>query len=61
MIVVTDTSVVLNLCLLRLEEVLSTRYGEVQAPEAVKDEFVRLANVESRKSCSSLCHFPSRI
>jgi predicted nucleic acid-binding protein len=47
-IVVTDTSVVLNLCLLGLEEVLPTIFGEVQAPPAVKEEFLRLAKVDSR-------------
>ena len=48
MIVVTDTSVVLNLCLLGLEEVLPMIFGEVQAPPAVKEEFLRLANVDRR-------------
>lgn len=48
MIVVTDTSVVLNLCLLGLEDVLVTLFGEVQAPPAVKEEFVRLVNVDPR-------------
>ena len=48
MIVVTDTSVVLNLCLLGLEALLPNLFGEVQAPPAVKDEFVRLANVDPR-------------
>jgi hypothetical protein len=47
-IVVTDTSVVLNLCLLGLEDVLATLFGEVQAPPAVKEEFVRLVNVDPR-------------
>jgi uncharacterized protein len=47
-IVVTDASVVLNLCLLGLEEVLPMIFGEVQAPPAVKEEFLRLANVDPR-------------
>jgi len=47
-IVVTDTSVILNLCLLGLEEVLRTIFGEVQAPPAVKEEFLRLVNVDPR-------------
>jgi len=49
-IVVTDTSVVLNLCLLGLEELLTAIFGEVQAPPAVRDEFLRLANVDPRFS-----------
>ena len=48
MIVVTDTSVVLNLCLLELEEVLSALFSVVQAPLAVKDEFVHLVNADPR-------------
>lgn len=48
MIVVTDTSVILNLCLLGLEEVLPAIFGEIQAPPAVRQEFLRLANVDPR-------------
>lgn len=48
MIVVTDTSVVLNLCLLGLEHVLPGLLGEVLAPPAVMDEFNRLVEVDSR-------------
>jgi len=47
-VVVTDTSVILNLCLLGLEGILAEFFGEVQAPPAVKDEFVRLANIDPR-------------
>jgi predicted nucleic acid-binding protein len=47
-IVVTDTSVILNLCLLGLEEVLCTIFGEVLAPPAVKEEFLRLVNADPR-------------
>jgi len=46
--VVTDTSVVLNLCLLGLERVMPALFGEVQAPPAVVEEFVRLANDDPR-------------
>lgn len=48
MIVVTDTSVVLNLCCLRLEGLLLDLFGEVLAPETVAEEFSRLAAVDPR-------------
>ena len=44
MIVVTDTYVILNLCLLGLPQVLPSIFGKVYAPPAVRDEFIRLAN-----------------
>jgi uncharacterized protein len=47
-IVVTDTSVVLNLCFLRAEGLLPTFYAEVVAPPAVKREFERLATFDKR-------------
>jgi len=46
--VVTDTSVVLNLCLLRQEGVLLPLFGSVLAPPEVEKEFNRLASVDSR-------------
>lgn len=48
MIAVSDTSVVLNLCALRQEELLKGLFGEVQAPSEVKAEFERLAKVDPR-------------
>jgi uncharacterized protein len=48
LIVVTDTSVVLNLCLLGLERVLPEIFGDVQAPPAVRDEFLRLVKIDPR-------------
>ena len=48
MIVVTDTSVILNLCLLDLAHVLPSIFGKVYAPPAVRDEFMRLSNNDPR-------------
>ena len=48
MIVVTDTSVILNLCLLGLPQVLPSIFGKVYAPPAVRDEFIRLAKNDPR-------------
>lgn len=48
MIVVTDTSVILNLCLLGLQDLLPTLFGKVHAPQAVRDEFARLTNIDPR-------------
>ena len=48
MIVVTDTSVILNLCLLRQESLLVTLFGTVLAPTQVVAEFQRLAAVDPR-------------
>lgn len=48
MIVVTDTSVILNLCLLGLQQALPMIFGEVHAPFAVRDEFLRLVAVDPR-------------
>ena len=48
MIVVTDTSVVLNLCCLGLEGMLPKIFGEVLAPPSVAGEFRRLAEVDRR-------------
>ena len=47
-IVVTDTSVVLNLTWLREERVLPELFGEVLAPPVVQAEFERLAHVDLR-------------
>ena len=48
MIVVTDTSVILNLCLLGQEELLVEMFGSVSAPIMVKVEFERLAATDPR-------------
>ena len=48
MIVVTDTSVVLNLCCLKQEKLLSDIFGTVIAPSAVAGEFQRLASIDRR-------------
>jgi predicted nucleic acid-binding protein len=48
MIVVTDTSVILNLCLLRQERLLVSLFGSVLAPTQVVAEFQRLATVDPR-------------
>lgn len=48
MTVVTDTSVVLNLCLLRQEAVLLPLFGTIFAPPEVETEFSRLASVDPR-------------
>jgi predicted nucleic acid-binding protein len=47
-IVVTDTSVVLNLCCLGLERLLQEIFGEVLAPPSVAGEFRRLAGMDQR-------------
>jgi len=47
-IVVTDTSVILNLCLLGLQQTLPVIFGEVHAPPAVREEFLRLVSVDPR-------------
>lgn len=48
MIVVTDTSVILNLCLLRQEGLLIPLFGEALAPKEVVSEFERLAATDTR-------------
>ena len=48
MIVVTDTSVVLNLCWLRHESLLAAIFQEVLAPRQVLAEFQRKASTDSR-------------
>lgn len=58
MIVVTDTSVILNLCLLGLEQILPTIFGTVQAPPAVQEEFLRLVEDDPRFAC---LEFPSLV
>lgn len=50
MTVVTDTSVVLNLCWLGLDSLLSHFFDRVLAPIEVRNEFDRLANSDSRFS-----------
>jgi predicted nucleic acid-binding protein len=47
-IVVTDTSVILNLCLLGLEQALPVIFGGVHAPPAVREEFLRLVAFDPR-------------
>lgn len=46
--VVSDTSVLLNLCAVGREDLLNTLYGEVLAPDAVPIEFDSLVNRDSR-------------
>ena len=46
--VVTDTSVVLNLCLIGQQELLRLLYGRILAPTMVVVEFQRLAVVDAR-------------
>lgn len=48
MIVVIDTSVVLNLCFLREEGLLPNLYDQIVAPSAVRREFERLATFDNR-------------
>jgi hypothetical protein len=48
MTVVTDTSVVLNLCWLGSDSVLPLFFDRVLAPIEVRDEFERLANSDPR-------------
>jgi len=47
-IVVADTSVILNLCFLGQEPLLPLLFGTVHAPPQVEAEFLRLANVDVR-------------
>jgi len=47
-IVVTDTSVVLNLCLIGQENLLPLLFGSILAPAAVVTEFERLATEDRR-------------
>ena len=48
MIVVADTSVILNLALVGQEELLAALFGEVLVPPAVESEFARLAASQGR-------------
>lgn len=48
MIVVSDTSVILNLCFLGQEALLSQLFGMVYAPPQVEAEFARLAMTDAR-------------
>lgn len=50
MIVVADTSVVLNLCCVRQEHLLVSLYGRVLVPVEVASEFRRLAGSDPRFS-----------
>ena len=50
MIVVTDTSVILHLCMLGLEELLPRFFGAVLAPPEVRREFEHLVTRDSRFS-----------
>ena len=45
MTVVTDTSVVLNLCVIGQQELLRDLFGNILAPTVVVTEFQRLASV----------------
>jgi hypothetical protein len=47
-IVVIDTSVVLNLCFLHQEGLLTTLYDKLIAPSAVRREFERLSTFDQR-------------
>jgi uncharacterized protein len=58
MIVVTDTSVVLNLCWLEFDSLLFALFERVFAPEEVRQEFERLAMTDARFLGLK---FPSRI
>jgi predicted nucleic acid-binding protein len=53
-IVVTDTSVVLNLAWLRDERLLAELFGSVLAPPAIRAEFERLALADHRSDRSSI-------
>ena len=57
MIVVTDTSVILNLCWLRQEELLSAIYEDLLAPGQVRLEFERKAATDSRFAGLRFPHF----
>ena len=48
MTAVTDTSVVLNLCCLRQENLMTRLFGSILAPPAVAGEFQRLSRFDSR-------------
>lgn len=48
MIVVTDTSVILNLCRIRQQQIIPLIFGRVVSPPSVKEEFERLAEKDSR-------------
>lgn len=48
MTVITDTSVVLDLCLIGQQDLLPLLYGRILAPTVVMTEFQRLASVDSR-------------
>lgn len=48
MTVVTDTSVVLNLCFLRHDHLLAELFGRIQAPHLIAEEFNRLSEADPR-------------
>jgi uncharacterized protein len=50
MIVVADTSVILNLCRVQHDHLLQQLFKRVLIPEEVADEFTRLTNVHKRFS-----------
>jgi predicted nucleic acid-binding protein len=50
MIVVADTSAILNLCRVRHEQLLELIFKRVLIPRDVADEFVRLSNLSTRFS-----------
>jgi uncharacterized protein len=57
MIVVADTSVILNLCKIEHEHLLQKLFQRVLIPTEVADEFVRLAKVQKRFSGLTLPHW----
>ena len=48
MIVVSDTSVILNLCVIGQQDLLRRLFDDILAPTAVVAEFQRLASVDTR-------------
>jgi hypothetical protein len=65
-IVVTDTSVVLNLCCIQCEHLVSELFGTIVAPPSVVMEFQRLAKTDARFSKLNFPDFiqiatPSRV
>ena len=57
MTVVTDTSVVFNLCLIGQQELLRLLYGRIMAPTMVVVEFQRLAAEDARFQGLTFPHF----
>jgi len=57
MIVVADTSVILNLCKIQHEHLLPQLFQRVLIPNEVADEFIRLTTVQKRFSGLTLAHW----